>query len=90
MVHNFDFLFDKGDDTAIHIEIFWPEEIDGITHECGYEQRDDGYWYFNVECFNTKLTLAVKILKQDKIVLKSEMDERIAELEARIAALEAK
>ena len=55
VVHNFDFLFDKGDDTAIHTEIFWPEEIDGIKNKY-FEQRDDGYWYFNVECFNTKLT----------------------------------
>ena len=57
LVHNYDILFDKGDDSAIHTEIFWLEEIDGITYKCGYEKMDDGYWRFSVEYFNNKLIL---------------------------------
>ncbi|WP_295163663.1 hypothetical protein [uncultured Brachyspira sp.] len=88
VVKNFDFLFDYDEDIPDNTEVYLPIEIDGTTYHSGYYQTENDEWRFYIEsdteCFNTKLILAEKILKQDEIALKNNITSLFDDLYWRI------
>ncbi|KAK8880947.1 hypothetical protein M9Y10_003653 [Tritrichomonas musculus] len=80
-VKEFDYLFDYNGVITADGDVNVAFEIDGTTYYLTYYKSDSNGLCFYIDngedYFDTKLILAEKILKQDKIALKSEIPEPV-------------